>query len=76
MLVIFIDALPYEVAKKFTSLKKYNIAPLTPGYGYSVNLHAELFAGVTPDKAGYFGDMAYNGKPISLNPLMKLLAKL
>jgi len=76
MLIIFIDALPHEIAKEFKSLKIFNIAPLTPGYGYSVNLHAELFAGVTPDKAGYFGDMAYNGKPLSLHPIVRILAKL
>lgn len=76
MLVIFIDALPYESAKKFTSLQKYNLAQLTPGYGYSVNLHAELFAGVTPDIAGYFGDMAYSGKPVRLNAFLTLIAKL
>ena len=76
MLIIFVDALPYLVAKKFTSLAKCSVRPLTPGYGYSVNLHAELFAGVTPDDAGYFGELLYSQRGDKLNHFWLFLAKL
>jgi hypothetical protein len=76
MLIIFVDALPHLVAKKFQSLNKVSVSPLTPGYGYSVNLHAELFAGVTPDEAGYFGELLYGKRTQKLGPIWGLLAKL
>jgi hypothetical protein len=34
--------------------------PIEPGFGYSVNLHAELFAGLLPDDVGYFGEWMYH----------------
>lgn len=76
MLIIFIDALPYHMAANLDSVKSYNKTQLTPGYGYSVNLHAELFAGLQPDNVGYFGEMKLINREIKNNYLMKFIAKL
>lgn len=59
-LIIFIDSLPYRFLSRtdfMASLPgKYEI---TPGFGYSVNIDAELFAGLRPDDLGYFGEWNY-----------------
>ena len=56
-LIIFIDSLPFNLLPQtsfFESLpEKWAIQP---GFGYSINLHAELFAGLLPDDVGYFGE--------------------
>lgn len=62
LLIIFIDSLPYAngiqmpVAKRFPTQLK-----LTPGFGYSINIQAELFTGKTPDELGYFNEWTYAG---------------
>lgn len=77
MLIIFIDALPFEVSsKKFRSLDKFNSKGIKPGFGYSVNLHAELFSGLGPNETGYFGEYVYNRRKPKLNWLSMILAKL
>lgn len=56
-LIIFIDSLPYSVLKREKNLYLSNIGnitPVQPGLGYSLNVYAELFAGLTPDEAGFF----------------------
>ena len=61
VLLILVDALPYNVVENMPILKDWDfVAPLRPGYGFSVNLDAELFAGLTPDEAGYFNEWTYN----------------
>jgi hypothetical protein len=35
--------------------------PLTPGFGYSINIQAELFAGKMPDELEYFSEWTYVG---------------
>jgi hypothetical protein len=60
-LVIFVDALPFDDLHRLPRLAKWPWqARLTPGFGYSINLHAELFAGLTPDDVGFFGEWAYD----------------
>ncbi len=60
-LIIFIDSLPFVLLKKTPFL---NSLPdkwgIEPGFGYSVNIHAELFAGLLPDDLGYFGEWMHN----------------
>lgn len=54
-LIIFIDGFPYELLEKLNSLNRFSYrAALTPGIGYSVNIHAEIFAGLTADRIGFF----------------------
>lgn len=54
-LIVFVDALGYESARAAGLLALFEEArPLRPGFGYSVNIHVELFAGLQPDAAGFF----------------------
>jgi hypothetical protein len=61
VLIIFVDSLPYPLLPRMPRLdavaEKWSIIP---GFGYSVNIHAELFAGLLPDDVGYFGEWMYN----------------
>jgi hypothetical protein len=67
-LYIFIDGFPYshlylaEFLNTFFSKK----VPFTPGLGYSVNIHAEIFFGKLPDNIGHFNiydlDSNFNAK--------------
>lgn len=54
-LIIFIDGFPYELLKNSDFTNKFSyISALSPGIGYSVNIHAEIFAGLSADQAGFF----------------------
>ena len=55
LLLIFIDGFPYNLLKKnnFFMSELCKVAPLQPGFGYSVNIFTELYAGLVPDDAGY-----------------------
>ena len=76
-LIIFIDSLPFNILPQTSFLnqmpEKWSIQP---GFGYSINLHAELFAGLLPDDIGYFGEWMYD-PPASpghwLKPILPLL---
>lgn len=58
-LILFIDALPFDDLARMPRLAAWPaLARLRPGFGYSINLHGELFAGKTPDQLGYFGEWA------------------
>lgn len=58
-LIIFVDALPFDDLGRMPRLAAWPWqARLRPGFGYSINLHAELFAGLTPDAVGFFGEWA------------------
>ena len=63
VLIIFIDSLPFVLLNKTPFLhsldEKWGIEP---GFGYSVNIHAEMFAGILPDELGYFGEWMYDPK--------------
>ncbi|MBC8252548.1 MAG: alkaline phosphatase family protein [Ardenticatenia bacterium] len=61
-LYVFIDGLPYDVAQETDFLAplcpyRYKV---TPGFGYSVNIHAEMFCGRTPDEVGYLNEWAFD----------------
>ena len=54
-LVIFVDGFPYELAEKMDSFRKFSYrAALKTGIGYSINIHAEIFAGLPADRVGFF----------------------
>lgn len=60
-LIIFVDALPFQDLAKLPGLRSWPWqAELQPGFGYSINLHAELFAGLTPDEVGFFGEWTFD----------------
>ncbi|TFG69882.1 MAG: hypothetical protein E4H27_06665 [Anaerolineales bacterium] len=60
-LIIFVDSLPYRTLSQMPFLNAApEIWPIIPGFGYSVNIHAELFAGLLPDDVGYFGEWTYD----------------
>ena len=59
-LIIFIDSFPFSCLEQtnfLSSLK--NKCKVTPGFGYSVNVKAELFGGYIPDAAGYLNEWTY-----------------
>lgn len=61
-IIIFIDSLPhfYISNMKFLSGFKNDIAKVTPGFGYSINVKAEIFGGYTPDDLGCFNEWTYD----------------
>lgn len=60
-LIIFIDSLPFVLLDKTPFLNSFSEKwRIVPGFGYSVNIHAELFAGLLPDDLGYFGEWMYD----------------
>lgn len=63
MLIIFIDAYPFNRLNELLVHVKHDlhVKALEPGFGYSVNLHNELFSGVGPDEIGYFGEWNFKG---------------
>ncbi len=61
ILIVFVDSLPYALLPQMEQMREAPQAwPLRPGFGYSVNIHAEMFAGLLPDDVGYFGEWTYD----------------
>ena len=61
VLIIFVDSLPYHILSKMPYLSKTpEIWSINPGFGYSVNIHAELFAGLLPDDVGNIAEWTYD----------------
>jgi len=60
-LIIFIDSLPYFCTDrmKFLSRFKSSIRKVVPGFGYSINVKAEIFGGLMPDDIGYLNEWTY-----------------
>ncbi|GAB4556877.1 MAG: alkaline phosphatase family protein [Anaerolineae bacterium] len=55
VLIVFIDSLrPVDAAELPFIGQLSQVRSVRPGFGYSVNLHAELFAGARPDDVGFF----------------------
>lgn len=61
-LIIFIDSLPYSYVGRMRFLSKFKgrIRKVLPGFGYSINVKAEIFGGYVPDRVGYLNEWAYN----------------
>ncbi|MCB0217777.1 MAG: alkaline phosphatase family protein [Caldilineae bacterium] len=58
-LILFVDALPFDDLGQLPGLNGWAWkARLRPGFGYSINLHPELFCGLDPDRVGFFGEWA------------------
>jgi len=53
LVVVFVDALPWSSLPEMPFLRSMPYSgPMRPGFGYSINVKAELFAGLTPDDLG------------------------
>lgn len=59
-LIVFIDCFPRRFAGADFLPALAGRAEIRPGFGYSVNIVAELFAGKTPDDLGTFNIFGYN----------------
>ncbi|MEX2446266.1 MAG: alkaline phosphatase family protein [Dehalococcoidia bacterium] len=74
-LIVFVDGLGAEAAEErrlFRSLPDHRA--VVPGLGYSVNIQAELFAGTTPDDAGFFCHWQYapqGSRAAAVRPLLE-----
>jgi len=59
--LVFVDALPYQERERLAR----EVPALTwaraiePGFGYSLNVKSELFAGLAPDQAGFLNEWTY-----------------
>lgn len=76
-LVVFIDCLPFQSLEPDFLPALQSRGRIVPGFGYSVNIVAELFAGKTPDDLGYFNIFNYAPESRWLwpwFPALKLLA--
>lgn len=61
-LFVFIDSFPFEILEeaKFLHSAFSKALPMTPGLGYSINIHAEIFCGTQPDDIGYYNEWTYD----------------
>ena len=60
-LIVFVDSLPYQLLGRTSFLGgQAECWAVNPGFGYSVNIHAELFGGKLPDEIGYFGEWTFD----------------
>lgn len=61
-LFIFIDSLPYRYVERMPFLSQHSkkVQKISPGFGYSINLKAEIFGGYIPDKAGFLNEWSYD----------------
>lgn len=60
-LIIFIDSLPYRTVTKFKLFPYLGYKKaLVPGFGYSANVHAEIFLGTKADEFGFFNEWQFN----------------
>jgi len=76
-LFIFIDSFPYQMLEEtiYLSCAFTKALPMTPGLGYSINIHAEMFCGTQPDEIGYYNEWTYDPGSTS-NSYMKWLRPL
>jgi hypothetical protein len=59
--VVFADAFAYGTYQKINGqIDSGHLYKLTPGIGYSSNLHYQIFEGKGPDDVGFFTDYAYD----------------
>jgi len=60
-LIIFIDSYPYNILQRTGYFENFTIRrKMNPGFGYSINLQAEIFTGKCPDDLGYFCEWRYS----------------
>jgi len=60
-IIVFVDGFPYSERRNLQVLKSALVwqRPIQPGFGYSVNVKAELFAGLRPDEIGFLNEWGY-----------------
>lgn len=59
-LIFFIDSFPFYALAQTEYLSQFPLQyKVTPGFGYSINLQAEIFSGKTPDELGFFCQWQY-----------------
>ena len=59
-LIIFIDSLPFNYLPQTRYLSHFPVQQsVTPGFGFSINIKPEMFAGLSPDQLGYLGEWGY-----------------
>jgi hypothetical protein len=78
-LIVFIDCLPFSCLPEGFLAELPGRAAVRPGFGYSVNQVAELFAGMTPDDLGYLNIFNYRPGNAWLRgwaPALRLLSPL
>lgn len=78
-LLIFIDCFPRDSVDGSFLPALTGRSAVRPGFGYSVNIVAELFAGMRPDDLGYFNIFAYNPRNEWLRragPALRMLSPL
>lgn len=56
LVILFVDALPADAFARVGAGQWDVSAPMMPGLGYSLNVKAEMFAGLTPDELGVFNE--------------------
>ncbi|MEK6732743.1 MAG: alkaline phosphatase family protein [Candidatus Omnitrophota bacterium] len=62
-LIIFIDGFPYELIKKLDFLNRFSYkCGLMPSIGYSINIQAEIFAGLKADQIDFFNTWKFEPK--------------
>ena len=61
LVIVFVDALPYEALPLLVRSRRALSwhRPLQPGFGYSINVKSELFAGLVPDAVGFLNEWTY-----------------
>jgi hypothetical protein len=75
ILVIFVDALPYDRAVNIVEkLAAPTYLKSVPGAGYSINVKAEMFAGLKPDDVGYFCEWNYDVESSVAWPVKALMS--
>ena len=73
-LLIFIDSLPYDLLNKLDLKVPFDKAfKVIPGLGYSINIHAELFAGLKPDQVGFFNTCTYEPAQAKITNIKKAI---
>jgi hypothetical protein len=64
-IIFFVDGYPFYLIDKLKKSGLFNShIKMKPSFGYSVNLHHELFQGANPDELGFFGDAYLSNKKI------------
>jgi len=60
-LIVFIDSLPFSYGERMPHASNYPLKlKVQPGLGYSLNIHWEIFGGLTPDQIGFFNEWTYD----------------
>jgi hypothetical protein len=74
-LIIFIDGLPWFIVEDLGIKDKFDyFKPLQPGFGYSINIHWELFGGKTADEVGFLNEWGLRDTANEKSALLNLFS--